>query len=148
MRINRAIMRMDGMVVTINGRNFWNETKYTILERGYATYVFCGKMTPEIYQWISENGETLHADLDEKGNTISNEICTSGEMLLTSDPILFALAYEAWWAQNGRPLPLGKRLPIPLYRESVVIMRTREILNDFNSKHAGTVPESIRRWAS
>lgn len=143
MRVTRAIMRQHGMVVTIDGRDFQNDTKYTFLERGYATYLFHGDETPEFRQWIKDNGETMHGDAEQNGNDLE-----SGQnMLVTSDPTLFALAYEAWWAMNGRPLPMGKRLPIPLYRESVRIMRTREILNDFNDKYKGVVPDSIRRWA-
>jgi len=62
-------------------------------------------------------------------------------MLVTADPILVALSYEAWWRRNGEPpVPQGEPLPIPLFAEAVEIVRSRRILNWKGPKNGSVVP--------
>lgn len=137
MRISTVINRKHDLLVTIDGRNLWTNTKYTILELGYATYVL-EDIDDEV--WILAHGEIIPSE--SKGGR--NELRSTGNMLITSDPILVALAYEGWWSRNGQPLPLNQSLPIPLFEEAVEIVRNRKILNDFNQKYAGSVPGLLK----
>jgi len=133
MRITSAIHRDRALHVEIDGFKLYAfQTKYTILEMGYALFLFDGRVDEE---WLRKNGETIPADPLDGRSALESNGC-----LITSDPILFTLAYEHWWAQNGRALPENVPLPIPLLDEAIEIMRTREILNDFNAKYAGKLP--------
>ena len=137
MRISKVINRQHDLLVTIDGRNLSTNTKYTILELGYATYIL---EDIDDEAWILDNGEVVPS---ERKNG-RNELRSSGSMLVTSDPILVALAYEGWWSRNGHPLPVNQLLPIPLLKEAIEIVRNRKILNDFNQKYAGNIPGLLK----
>ena len=134
MRIDYAIEREHGLEVSLDGRRFFAGEKYTILELGYAVYNLRDDHTPEADQWILDNGDEL---VVEDGV----ELRSQRGMLVTSDPILVALAYEAWWRRNGEPpVPQGEPLPIPLFHEAVEIVRSRRILNWKGPKGGSAVP--------
>jgi hypothetical protein len=61
-------------------------------------------------------------------------------MALTSDPVVVALLYTAWWARNSDGFTAGRSLRIPTLGEATEIVRSRRILNDFNAKYAGKLP--------
>src|SRR5688572_11335469 len=134
MRITKPpIHRGLALYVEIDGHEFHAfQSKYTILELGYAYYLPMGDVDKS---WIRENGEVIHADPDDLRDELSSD--TS---LITSDPILFTLAYEHWWAGNGRKMRQNVPLPIPLMEEALAIMRNREILNEWNLKWSGVIP--------
>ena len=136
MKIERAIQRDGGVEAVVDGRAMSSTEKYTILEMGYAVHL----LRSNDNQWVRENGETIPADPDEGRAAL--ESC--GEMLVTSDPVLLALALNSWWHHNDRPQSVNVPLAIPSFEEAVEIVRARPILNDFNAKHAGTVP-GLRR---
>lgn len=125
------------MHVTIDGRVFSAGDKYTILETGWAVY-FTADALPR--QWLARWGETRQKDGD------CNEIASAESTLVTSHPVLVALALRCWWHGNGRPIPTAPLVSIPSFAEAVAEVRAREILNDFNVKYACTVP-GLRRWA-
>lgn len=124
------------MCVTIDGRVFSAGDKYTILETGWAVYV-TADILPR--QWLARWGETRQKDGD------FNELASDENTLVTSHPVLVALALRGWWHGNGRPIPTAPVVSIPTFDEAVIEVREREILNDFSVKHAGTVP-GLRRW--
>lgn len=70
---------------------------------------------------------------------------SNGGMLVTSHPVLVAIGLRAWWHGNGRPISTAPEVVIPTFDEAVEAVRGREILNDFNTQHAGTVP-GLARW--
>ncbi len=116
----------------IDGRKFWVGEKYTILELGYALF-----LTHESDEaWLCANGETIPADPEDH----RNELKSGGSFFITSDPVLVALAIEAWWYENEG----GSRQPgvvsIPTAFEAIEIVKNRVILNEFNQKWAGRVP--------
>lgn len=133
MRIERATFTEYGLEIVVDGRTLRvYDLKYTILEMGYAVYL----LAEDDDEWVRANGNTIPGD-DEDGR---NELTGCDDMLVTADPILVALALEAWWHANGTRQPVGVSVPIPLFAEAVAIVRHRRILNDFSRKFAGTVP--------
>jgi len=133
---NAGLDERGGLQVRISGQPFWAGEKYTILEMGWAVYCAEGEV-PEA--WLREHGETRPA---EEG---WNELGSGHGMLVTSHPVLVALSLRAWWHRNGRGIATAPRVDIPTFAEAVEEVRQREILNDFNAIHAGTVP-GLRRW--
>ncbi len=91
--------------------------------------------------WLREVGETLPADPEDD----RCELPSGDGLLITSDPILVALALNASWHENGHPQPINVPLPIPSWADAVEIVRSRPILNDFNTKRAGTLPGLLLR---
>lgn len=139
MRIDRVTRRKHTYEFIIDGRTFWPGEKFTILELGYAVFVI--HQSDE--EWISANGETVPADPDDN----RSELRSGRGMLITSDPVLVALAIEAWWYENEEsPRRVGK-VSVPTAFEAIEIVKNRVILNDFNQKWAGYVPglEKYRR---
>ena len=135
MRIDYALEDRRGLVVSLDGRRFFAGEKYTILELSYAVYILDDDHTPEAEQWVLDNGDVLPA---EGGR---NELRSQRGMLVTANPILVALAYEAWWRENGEPpVPQDRPLPIPLFHEAVEIVRNRRILNWKGPKNGSVVP--------
>jgi hypothetical protein len=140
MRISQAVYQIfeggKSLTVIIDGHEFWSDTKYTILEMGYATYL-SNKSSLKVEKWIRKNGETIPPDPSEGRAALES----GSGMLITSDPILFTLSYESWWGErNGKLLPQNVPLPIPLFSEAVSVMKNRKILNDFNNKYRGFIP--------
>lgn len=127
---------MEAMHVVIAGQSFRAGEKYTILEMGWAVYLAEGEV-PE--SWMRAHGETRPA---EDG---WNELASGNGGLVTSHPVLVALGLRAWWHGNGRKIPTAPEVRPPTFAEAVDEVRRREILNDFNRCHAGTVP-GLRRW--
>jgi len=124
------------LYVHIDGRQFWAGDKYTILEMGWAVYL-AEDNVPE--DWLRKYGEARQA---EEG---WNELASEGSMLVTSHPILVALAIRAWWHRNGQPITTAPSVKVPTFSEAVDEVRSRKIVNDFNAKHTGTVP-GLTRW--
>ena len=122
--------------VHICGKPFWAGEKYTILEQGWAVYLAEGEVTDD---WLLEYGEVRPAG----GGW--NELASRRGMLVTSHPVLVALALRAWWHRNGRDIPTQPHVDIPTFTEAVDEVRCREIHNDFNQCHAGSVP-GLARW--
>jgi hypothetical protein len=133
MRIERAIERDSYLEVWIDGHRLTTATKYTFLEWGYAVYL----LDEPDEHWLKKNGDTVPPDPADSRAALTS----GGGALITADPILVALAYKSWWSRNGEPRPQHQPLPIPLLREAITIVRHRRILNDFNKKWAGTVPD-------
>lgn len=132
MRIDRVTREEHVYEFIIDGRKFWVGEKYTILELGYALFI-----THESDEaWLRANGETIPADPEDH----RNELKSGSGMFITSDPVLVALAIEAWWYENkGGPQQPGE-VSIPTAFEAIEIVKNRIILNDFNQKWAGRVP--------
>ena len=133
---NVHLDEMGELHALIAGQPFWAGEKYTILEMGWAVYIAEGEL-PEA--WLREHGETRPA---EEG---WNELASGHDMLVTSHPVLVALSLRAWWHRNGREIPTASVVKPPTFEEAVEEVRGREILNDFNLRHTGTVP-GLRRW--
>jgi hypothetical protein len=123
--------------VTISGHRFWAGEKYTILELGWAVYVAEDEVPEE---WMKIHGETRPADSEW------SEFSSKGGMLVTSHPVLVALGLRAWSHRNGVAIETAPRVDVPSFDEAVEEVREREILNDFNQCHAGTVP-GLARWS-
>jgi len=122
--------------VTIDGLRFWAGEKYTLLEQGWAVYLGEEEVPAE---WLRNRGETRSASegwnaLESKDNT-----------LVISHPVLVALSLRAWWHRNGRLIDTAPEVPVPSFEEAVQAVRDREICNDFNMLHHGTVP-GLERW--
>lgn len=132
MRIESAIEGDYFIQVCIDGYTFTSDTKYTILELGYALY----QMIEPDENWLRKNGENIPSDPEDH----RSELNSGGGTFITSDPILVALAYESWWNRNDKPNPRNTPLPIPLTSEAIDIVRNRIILNEFNLKWSGFVP--------
>lgn len=122
--------------VVIAGRLFWAGAKYTLLEMGWAIYLADGELPAE---WLERYGETRPA---EEG---CNEMASHQCRLVTSHPVLVALSLGAWWHRNGRAIATAPEVPVPSFEEAVQVVREREICNDFNMLHRGTVP-GLERW--
>jgi hypothetical protein len=122
--------------VCIDGVQFCSEEKYTILEMGWAVYLAEDKVPDD---WMRARGETRPS---EEG---WNDLASKGSTLITSHPILVALAIRAWWHRNGQPIPTAPEVEVPTFAEAVAQVRSRKIVNDFNAKHTGTVP-GLKRW--
>jgi hypothetical protein len=133
---NVYLDEMGDLRALIAGQAFWAGGKYTFLEMGWAVYSAEGEL-PEA--WLREHGETRPA---EEG---CNELASGNGTLVTSHPVLVALSLRAWWHRNGREIPTAPEVKPPTFEEAVEEVRRREILNDFNRCHAGTVP-GLRRW--
>src|SRR4051812_31707202 len=85
---------IDADFVTIDGHRFSFGEKYTILELGWAVYLTENSLPSA---WLRQFGEFKPAD-EEWG-----ELRSGGGMLVTSHPVLVALALRRWWHRNGRP---------------------------------------------
>ncbi|MFM2176367.1 MAG: hypothetical protein RL015_465 [Verrucomicrobiota bacterium] len=133
---NVYLNEMGDLHALISGQAFWAGEKYTFLEMGWAVYCAEGEL-PEA--WLREHGETRPA---EEG---WDELASRHGMLVTSHPVLVALSLRAWWHRNGREIPTAPAVKMPTFAEAVEEVRGREILNDSNLRHAGTVP-GLRRW--
>jgi len=134
---NARLDKQGTLHVSIGGYRFFAGEKYTSLEMGWAAYV-AEEDIPE--EWMRQYGETRPA---EEG---WNELASSSGTLVTSHPVLVALALRAWWHGNDRPIPTAPRVRVPDFDEAVDEVRRREILNDFNARHAGKVPgRELRR---
>ncbi len=134
MRIHMAIERERDLEVVIDGRKLSTHTRYVILEVGFAVYFLDEPSEDE--EWLQRNGDVLPADPD----TGRGALRSGKGMLVTSDPILVALAYESYWGRHGVTRPRNIALPIPLLKEAVEIVRNRKILSPENLKWAGKVP--------
>jgi hypothetical protein len=146
-RLNITKARISGyaLFVTIDGREFFAGEKYTILEMGYAVYTLHDlDRDSDSAQWILANGETIPPDKSAGRAAVSS----TKTMLITSHPILFALAYKFWWHLNGEPLPENELLQIPALEQSFSIQRNRRILNDFNLKYKGKLPKPYSKLTS
>jgi hypothetical protein len=127
---NARVVKLDGLYVTISGYSFWAGDKYTILELGWAVYI--NNDIPKA--WLLEFGENRPAD-DEV-----SALESGNGMLITSHPILVALALRAWWHRNGRPIDTAPIVEIPTLEEAIEELKRREILNPWNERHANSVP--------
>lgn len=133
-----TIDAIDILHVEIDGHRFFAGEKYTILEQGWAVYLAEGHL-PE--DWLRQYGETSPA------RDGWNELASKGNRLITSHPVLVALALRAWWHRNGSPVPTAPTVPIPTFAEAVEEVRRRKIRNDFNERYKGDVP-GLEKWSS
>jgi hypothetical protein len=133
---NASMDERGNLHVTISGHRFWAGEKYTILELGWAVYVAEDEVPEE---WMRIHGETRPADAEW------SEFASKSSMLVTSHPVLVALSLRAWLHRNGVAIETTLRVDVPSFDEAVEEVRAREILNDFNQCHAGTVP-GLARW--
>lgn len=122
--------------VLVSGQPFWAGEKYTFLELGWAVYLAEGEPSEA---WLREHGETRPRDEDW------SELASGRGIWVTSHPVLVALSLRAWWHRNGRRIPTAPAVKVPTFEEAVEEVRGREIFNDFNRCHAGTVP-GLGRW--
>ena len=120
--------------VVIDGHCVWPGEKYTILEEGWAVYL--AHNVPQ--EWMDRYGETKLQD----GST--GELDSDDDMLITSHPVLVALALQFWWHDNGRPIKTAPIVRVPDFDEAVEIVRNREILNGFSEPYARIVPGEPR----
>lgn len=131
-KIGPANLDTDGSLkLRLDGRLFVAGTKFTILELGWAVYESAQDLPSD---WLLKYGETRPA---EEG---CNELASDSRTLVTSHPILVALALRAWFHSNGRPIPTAPKVPIPTITEAFEEVRTRPILNSFNKGYSGKVP--------
>ncbi|MEX0744878.1 MAG: hypothetical protein WD118_04685 [Phycisphaeraceae bacterium] len=124
------------LIVTIDGRRFYAGEKYTILEMGWAVYLPIDEL-PEA--WLRLHGETRPA------GDGWNELASGDGTLVTTHPILVALALRGWWHVNGRDIPTAPHVCIPTFDEAVQEVSNRPFLNSFNERYAGQVP-GLERW--
>ncbi len=122
--------------VAISGYRFRAGEKYTILEMGWAVYIAEAEVSEE---WFRVHGEVRPA---EEG---WNELASRPGMLVSSHPVLVALALRAWWHRNGQQLPTAPAVVLPTFDDAAAEVRKRRILNDFNLCHADSVP-GLTRW--
>lgn len=134
MNTTRAIIRGQSMLVTVDGfilESF--EMKYTLLELGFAVYLDDNcHGNSRYFDWRNRHAEMIPGDMNRP------IIGPGNNGLITSDPVLFALAYMHWWDSNGANLP--EPVPIPTRREALHIQRNRKILSDFNAKYKRRLP--------
>lgn len=130
------LSEMGDLEVLISGHRFWAGEKYTILELGWAVYRAEDEL-PE--DWVRKYGETRAGDQDW------SEFNSTSSLLMTSHPVLVALALRAWWQRNRRPIATAPIVEVPTFEAAVEMVRTREIINDCNQCHAGIVP-GLMRW--
>lgn len=107
----------DTFIVTVDGVTFFAGEKYTILELGWAVYISILKV-PE--DWMRARGETRPR---QDGVT---ELRSKPSMLITSHPVLVALAIRAWWHRNGREIASAPDVVIPSFDEAVGRGRTAQ----------------------
>lgn len=136
MNITEARVFGNDNLVVIDGRAFSAGEKYTILETGYALYLLGEPRDADSARWMLTHGETIPPDKSDNRAALKSNRTT----LVTSHPILFALAYKFWWHRNGEPLPENQPLLIPAFDEALEIQRNRLILNRFNRKYKGKLP--------
>lgn len=126
-----------GLTVYIDGYAFHAGEKYTILELGWAVYQAVSEVPEE---WMRKHGECRAAEGD------CGPLETTASMLMTSHPVLVALALRAWWHRNGRRIRTAPQVPVPTFNQAVDRVRRRTILNDFNRPYAGQVP-GLKLWS-
>ena len=124
--------------VIIDGLRFWAGEKYTFLEQGWAVYLGEDEVPAE---WLRNRGETRSA------SDGWSALKSKDDTLITSHPVLVALSLRAWWHRNGRLIDTAPEVSVPSFEEAVQVVREREICNDFNMLHNGTVP-GLERWKS
>lgn len=134
---NASLDEYGDLHVTISGHRFWAGEKYTILELGWAVYVAEDEVPEE---WMKIHGEKRPADAEW------NEFASKAGMLVTSHPVLVAMSLQAWLHRNGVAIETAPRVDVPSFDEAVEVVRAREILNDFNECHDGSVPGLVR-WS-
>lgn len=122
----------------ISGHRFWAGEKYSILESGWAVYCTSEDLPEE---WLMKYAETRPRDENW------NEFESTKSRLITSHPVLVALALQACWHRNDKPIATAPFVEIPSFEQAVEIVRGRKIINDFNNCYAGTVP-GLMRWGS
>ncbi len=138
MHVTFARMGNDCLYLRIDGHRVIAGDKYTIIELGYAVLLAIDESS---HDWLAEITETVPADKDG-----GRGVLRGGEgMAVTSDLVVVALSYADWWARNSDGFKAGRSLRIPSREEAVEIVRSRRILNDFNRKYAGTLPDE---WAT
>jgi len=128
---------IGALKVQVDGFWFVPGEKYTILELGWAVYL--GDPTPQqssLEQWIRIHGETRPS---EDG---WSQLSSGYSMLITSHPILVAMAIHEWWGRNGQSdgLKPGDEVSIPSFEEAVEVVKNRKIINPVNRKYSGKVP--------
>lgn len=126
-----GIARFDGVNahVEIDGRHFSLGEKYTLIER-CLTAICSLDSSAEEYRKTSLRGLVSHPGL-----FISTGL--SEESRVTDDPVLVAIAYQAWWTNNGKAFLKVGDIRIPSASSAENILRHREILNDHNSRFRG-----------
>jgi hypothetical protein len=122
----------------VSGHRFWAGEKYTILEMGWAVYLAEEEVSEK---WLRDHGDVRPA---EKG---WNELASKHGTLISSHPVLVALALRAWWHRNGKLITSAPEVVLPTFAEAVEEVRQRKILNEFNKCYANTVP-GLRLWQS
>lgn len=130
MQIYSADETENRLEVEIDGHKLWAGEKYSPLELGYAFYF----LFEEDEKWLRENGEILPADPYEN----RGEMLSVNGRLITSDPILVALAINSYWYHQKSSNP--KPVFIPPLNEAINIVRTRKILIASNKIWQGYVP--------
>lgn len=133
MRINRVKIVQGMYEFIIDGRRFWPGVDSYVQDRGYALFL----MEKEDEEWLSINGESIPADLDNQ----VDELASMGELFFTSDPVLVALTLEArdFYAE-GSPRSVNSKITIPTVFEAIEIVKNRIILEECNLNWAGRVP--------
>ncbi|TVR52003.1 MAG: hypothetical protein EA425_05740 [Puniceicoccaceae bacterium] len=126
--------------VKLGGQWFSAGEKFSILESGWAVYNSCA-LDESTAGWIRRNGEHRPADHETPA------LRSNGHMLITSHPVLVAMALRNCQHNNGEPMPISDGAPvIPTFRESVQEVLNRTIKNAWNRIHADKVP-GLKRWS-
>src|SRR5689334_14594064 len=119
MNVNRVLLRGHEMVVNVDGFEIVSfQMKYTLLELGFAVYLDdeCRKQ--------SGYGECRDRHVEMiPGDVGRGRVDPGHSGLVTSDPVLFALAYGHWWHVNG--VAMAEPIKIPTRRQALRVQRGR-----------------------
>lgn len=132
MEIESAFAMEDSIQVIVDGHLLISSDKQGPLKIGYAFYLL--KDGDE--KWLRENGDIIPADpIDGRAEYLSH-----GDIMVTSNPILVALAINSQQQIYGYQTVFPKSIPIPDVLEAVEIVRNRRIDFIGDSAWAGYVP--------
>jgi hypothetical protein len=136
MEIQSAFEHENRLEVVVDEHRLWAGEKYSPFDLGYAFYFLIKKDE----KWLHENGEVLPADPFES----RGEMTSGNGRLITSNPILVALAINSYWYHEIYSIP--KSVEIPSFSDAIEIVRNRTIMNKSNELWKGYLPglEKIR----
>jgi len=137
LRLEQAVFDGVNLRVSVDGHPCFIGSKYLLLEFCLTAIMplYRSRVTfslPALTRLIS------HPDL-------LSRVGISAESGVTDNPVLVALAYQAWWSINGRAYLVPGKIPIPAFRDAETILRGREILSPSNSRLRGLLAAECER---
>lgn len=137
LRLANALFDGIGVQMSIDGCPCIVGSKYLLIER-------C--LTVELPQCDYDG----HDHLVSSGQLVSHPnlvalTSPSRRSSITDNPVLVALAYQAWWSMNGKEYLKPDKVHIPSTREAETILRKRQILSPFSLRFQGLLAGECER---